>query len=131
MDVEKVLKENCGELLKRYPSFYQQQLIIDYWNTVRFTRKTGKISINIIKTEMDYWQKFEVEVVMEALKTHINQRREYKESYTRGIMRNMQEDKNSGKCWRNKQSNIKQQKSQKQSPDNFKTTPRDLEFLVQ
>ena len=86
--------------------------------------------MNIMKTEMAYWQKFDVDVVMEALKAYINQKQEYRESYTRGIMRNMQEKKNGKKSSLN-YSISKSQKARQSIADNFAATPRDLDFLVE
>lgn len=130
MDVKKVLQEECGDFLKRYATIEQKKMIIAYWEVIRFTRKTGSISVNIMKTEMAYWQKFDVDVVMEALKAHINQKQEYRESYTRGIMRNMQEKKNGKKSSLN-YSISKSQKARQSIADNFAATPRDLDFLVE
>ena len=122
MNVEKVLKEECGDYLKRYSTAEHQQLIITYWDTVRFTRKTGTISANIIKTELAYWEKFDIDVVIRALRAHLSQRREYKESYTRGIMRNMQEKKKGKKAPKEKG---------RSTADNFNAPPRDLNFLIE
>ena len=130
MDVKKVLQEECGDFLKRYATIEQKKMIIAYWEAIRFTRKTGSLSVNIMKTEMAYWQKFDVDVVMEALKAHINQKQEYRESYTRGIMRNMQEKKNGKKSSLN-YSISKSQKARQSIADNFAATPRDLDFLVE
>lgn len=130
MDVKRILQEECGDFLKRYATIEQQKMIIAYWEVIRFTRKTGSISVNIMKTEMAYWQKFDVDVVMEALKAHINQKQEYRESYTRGIMRNMQEKKNGKKSSLN-YSISKSQKARQSIADNFAATPRDLDFLVE
>ncbi len=129
MDVKRILQEECGDFLKRYATIEQQKMIIA-WEVIRFTRKTGSISVNIMKTEMAYWQKFDVDVVMEALKAHINQKQEYRESYTRGIMRNMQEKKNGKKSSLN-YSISKSQKARQSIADNFAATPRDLDFLVE
>ena len=130
MDVKKVLQEECGDFLKRYATIEQKKMIIAYWEVIRFTRKTGSISVNIMKTEMAYWQKFDIDVVMGALREHINQRQEYRESYTRGIMRNMQEKKNGKKSALNNPMS-KQQKPKQSIADNFAATPRDLDFLVE
>ena len=130
MDVKRILQEECGDFLKRYATIEQKKMIIAYWEAIRFTRKTGSLSVNIMKTEMAYWQKFDIDIVINALKTHITQRPEYRESYTRGIMRNMQEKKNGKKSSLN-HSISKSQKARQSIADNFAATPRDLEFLVE
>ncbi|MFF2886996.1 hypothetical protein [Paenibacillus sp. NPDC057967] len=67
----------------------QQQVIDSYWDTIRFTRSTGKISNAIKQREQDYWSKYDPELVIRALNIHIEKYPNIKENYTRGILRNL------------------------------------------
>lgn len=65
------------EILARHPRYSGEQsaVIRDYWDAVRFTRKSGKIAGTVIAREMDYWERFPEDVVMAALKIHIRKYR--------------------------------------------------------
>lgn len=80
------------ELLDRYTP-EQQKVIADYWEVIRWTRQTGKISDGIKRTELEYWQRFEPGVVIRALEIHIDKAPNIREHYTRGIMRNLDTEK--------------------------------------
>lgn len=125
MALESMLQEACKEFLPRYDD-RQRRIIATYWETIAFTRKTGKVSANIMQTEMRYWQRFDADVVVAALAVHNEKYPTFRESYTRGIMRNMQADKDAGRPWQNKGGR------QKQPPkENFKSEERDLNFLIE
>ena len=66
-----------------------QELKKKYWKIIAETRKSGRISENVIRKEEEYWACFPPEVVKEALSIHIKNCRGYRENYTRGIMRNL------------------------------------------
>ena len=76
------------DALERY-SPAQRQVIEAYWETIRFTRSTGKISEGIKQREYEYWAKFEPSLVIRALSIHIEKYPNIKENYTRGILRNL------------------------------------------
>lgn len=78
-----------NELLNRYNQV-QQKVIVEYWEAIRFTRKTGRISDGIKRREMEYWNRFEPNVVIQALQIHMEKYPTFREEYTRGIMRNLQ-----------------------------------------
>lgn len=86
---------DAQKLLSRY-THEQQELIIQYWNTVRFTRKSGKIADSVKLREMEYWAKYPVDVVIEALKIHIAKYQTKTEDYTRGIIRRLAREKEMG-----------------------------------
>lgn len=67
--------------------------ILEYWKVLRFTRQSGKIAPSVIEKEMDYWEQFDTDVVLESLAIHIQKHATKKEDYTRGIMRRMQKEK--------------------------------------
>lgn len=75
------------DALERYTPA-QRQVIEAYWETIRFTRSTGKVSDGVKQREYEYWTKFEPEIVIEALGIHIEGYPTHREDYTRGIMRN-------------------------------------------
>lgn len=68
-------------------------VIEKYFEQLRWTRKTGKISESIRNKELAYWEKFEPKVVIEALKTHMEKYPTMREEYTRGIIRNIDRSK--------------------------------------
>lgn len=70
-----------------------EELKQEYWKVIRHTRKSGKISQNIIDTEEAFWNKYPDDVVAAALREHISKHPDYKERYTRGIIRNMNAQK--------------------------------------
>ena len=68
-----------------------EELKEQYWRTLAYTRKSGRISPNVKKKTEAQWEKYPREIVEEALRIHIRQYRDpsYKENYTLGIMRNL------------------------------------------
>lgn len=79
-----VLKEK----LRRYTP-EQTKVIEQYWDTLRFTRKTGQIADGIKEREYEYWERFDPALVIEALNIHIRKYPNIRENYTRGILRNL------------------------------------------
>ncbi|MDO4793456.1 MAG: hypothetical protein Q3993_04685 [Filifactor alocis] len=75
--------------LERY-SEEDKRVIEQYFECLRDGRLTGKVSPAILEREVKYWEKFSVDVVIEALRIHIRDYPAHRESYTRGIMRNLQ-----------------------------------------
>lgn len=68
-----------------------EELKEQYWRTLVYTRKSGRISENVKKKVEEQWEKYPREIVEEALRIHIRKYRDpsYKENYTLGIMRNL------------------------------------------
>lgn len=75
--------------LERY-SEIDRKVIEQYFECLREGRLTGKISEAILEREVKYWEKFSTDVVIEALRIHVRDYPSHRESYTRGIMRNLQ-----------------------------------------
>ncbi len=75
-----------------------EELKEQYWRTIAYTRKSGRISPNVKKKAEAQWEKYPREIVEEALRIHIRQYRDpsYKENYTLGIMRNLQKQAQAG-----------------------------------
>ena len=71
----------------------EEHLKENYWKVIARTRKSGRISPNVIRKEEEAWKQYDEDVVKEALAVHILKYQGYKENYTRGIMRNMQRQK--------------------------------------
>lgn len=71
-------------------------LVESYWRVVCRTRKSGRISQSVKDKMQEKWKKFDEDVVKEALQIHMNRYKEYSESYTIGIMRNLQKNKIAG-----------------------------------
>lgn len=70
-----------------------EELKKEYWKVLARTRKSGRISQGVKDKEEARWGKFDGDVVMEALRIHISRYPEYKETYTRGIMKNLAQKK--------------------------------------
>ena len=83
------------KLLERYTP-QQQKAIAAYWETIRFTRRTGQVSDGIKRREMEYWEKFDARLVIQALEIHIKKYPNIRENYTRGILRNLKGESGHG-----------------------------------
>lgn len=83
--------ETIEDVLARFPRYSSEQLTVirDYWETIRFTRKTGKVAPNIVARQMEYWERFPVDIVLEALEIHMRRYQTKQEDYTAGIMRRL------------------------------------------
>lgn len=68
----------------------QKEVIKKYFEALADTRLTGKVSEGIKNREVKYWERFSVLVVIQALSIHIQKYPYAKETYTRGIMRNLE-----------------------------------------
>lgn len=76
------------KLLERYTPG-QQKVIAAYWETIRFTRRTGQVSDGIKRRELEYWARFDPATVIQALEIHMDKYPHIRENYTRGILRNL------------------------------------------
>ena len=74
-----------------------EELITNYWRTVAKTRTSGRIAQSVKDRVRESWAAFDEDVVKEALRIHIDRYPTYKETYTIGIMRNLQKQKAAGK----------------------------------
>lgn len=78
--------EEVVEQFTRYPPD-QRAVILRYWDSIKDTRATGKIANSVIESNMNYWEKFELDIVIESLEVHMMRHLGKKEDYTCGIMR--------------------------------------------
>lgn len=76
----------------RYPP-EQREGISRYWDSIKDTRATGKIANSVIESNMNYWEKFDPDIVIESLEVHMMRHLGKKEDYTCGIMRGRAEEK--------------------------------------
>lgn len=91
-----------SELSSRYNA--DQRLVIEeYWETIRFTRRTCKVADGVRDKEMTYWARFPVEIVIQALRIHISKYSNLREQYTRGIIRNLAREGSYGQGTKGKQ----------------------------
>lgn len=95
---ERPEEPTIDEILARRPRYSGEQaaVIRDYWDAVRFTRKSGKIAGTVIAREIDYWERFPPDIVMAALKIHVRKYRGKDEKYTEGIMRRLEKERERG-----------------------------------
>jgi len=94
-NISPYLLSNLGSTGGRYGTDGLQD-IVAYFETLRFTRKSGRLAESVIDRELDYWQRFDVDVVLLTLRLHRHKYPYQHEDYTRGIMRRMQKDKERG-----------------------------------
>lgn len=73
-----------------------KELKDNYWKIVSRTRTSGRISPSVKERVEASWQRFDEDVISQALRIHIDRYPTYKENYTVGIMRNLQRQKDSG-----------------------------------
>ncbi|MCM1234869.1 MAG: hypothetical protein NC489_32605 [Ruminococcus flavefaciens] len=64
-----------------------------YWEIIAQTRKSGRIAESVRNRIEGTWARFDEDVVMEALQIHMQRYPMYRETYTVGIMRNLQKRK--------------------------------------
>ncbi len=65
------------------------EVIEEYWECIRYTRRTGTVAEGIINKEQSYWERFPADAVIKALRIHIDKYPAHREQYTRGIIRNL------------------------------------------
>lgn len=70
-----------------------EELKEQYWRVLAHTRKSCRIAESVKEKSEKKWKDFDEDVVLEALQIHIDRYKPYKESYTIGIMRNLQKKK--------------------------------------
>lgn len=64
-----------------------------YWKAISRTRKSGRIADSVRQRIEGTWERFDEDVVLEALQIHMQRYPMYRETYTVGIMRNLQRQK--------------------------------------
>lgn len=80
--------KSLEELMSRY-STDQMKVVRKYWNCIRHTRRTAKISAGVIQRWMDKWSKYETRTIVEAMLVHVSKHQDKREEYTAGIIRGM------------------------------------------
>lgn len=83
--------EEVVSQFKRY-SLNQVDVILKYWDVIRLTRKTENIANSVIESTMEYWEKFDIDIVIESLDIHRRKYPERREEYTLGIMRGKRDE---------------------------------------
>lgn len=88
-DKEETIIAEIKDLRRSYSS-ETQDLINQYWQVIKKTRKTNIVSYNIILKTMKQWEKYDSIVIHYALKKHIESYDDgdHNEKYTLGIIRN-------------------------------------------
>ena len=88
-DYTSKIKDLLAAFNQKIPGFID--LNKRYWDVIRETRKTGKISKSVIYNNMKKWEKYSPVVIEYALTTHIHNHAGKREEYTLGIMRRTNE----------------------------------------
>lgn len=89
IDYTPKIKDLLAAFNQKIPGFID--LNKRYWDVIRETRKTGKISKSVIYNNMKKWEKYSPVVIEYALTTHIHNHAGKREEYTLGIMRRTNE----------------------------------------
>ncbi|GGB43461.1 hypothetical protein GCM10011409_21340 [Lentibacillus populi] len=106
-DKEKDYTSKIKDLLPVFSSIPDfNQLNKKYWDVIRETRKTGKVSKSVIYNTMNKWQKYDPVVIEYALRSHIDMHSGKKEEYTIGIMRNTSKDEAQNRMNQKNKSNV-------------------------
>lgn len=81
-----------SRLLSRYTQ-EQQEVINRYWEVIRFTRKSARVADSVKLRELEYWDRYPPDVVIEALDIHLSRYPTKQEDYTRGIIRRIMRER--------------------------------------
>lgn len=73
-----------------------KQLKEEYWKVLSRTRNSGRIAQSVKDRVEKNWERYDEDVIMEALRIHMSRYPGYRETYTVGIMRNIQKRKDAG-----------------------------------
>lgn len=65
----------------------------EYWKIIAQTRKSGRIAESVRLRIEGTWDRFDEDVIIESLQIHMQRYPMYRETYTVGIMRNLQKRK--------------------------------------
>lgn len=90
-----ITPQTVEEIISSFKRYSTDQLktIADYWEVIRFTRKHSKVAPGIVQKEMEYWERFPADTVIDSLSLHSRKYQSKQESYTRGIIRRSQAEK--------------------------------------
>lgn len=97
----------------------------NYWKTISRTRKSKRISPNVKQRVEASWERFDDDVIRQALRIHVDRYPNYKENYTIGIMRNLQREKDSGKSITSEKKNSFNQ-GEKRNDYDFEALEKEL-----
>ena len=110
----------------------QKAVIKKYFEVLADTRLTGKLSDGIKNREVKYWERFSVPVVIQALSIHIQKYPYAKETYTRGIMRNLEAQGYQGQLKAQERSKRKDYETVKDmSPNRRKEYEEEMKLFYQ
>lgn len=83
------------KLRERYRAS-QLLAVARYFEKLVETRKTRRLAESVIIKEMEYWERFPADVVVQALEIHIRKYPHKREDYARGIMRSLAREQSDG-----------------------------------
>ncbi|ABO49047.1 hypothetical protein Dred_0502 [Desulforamulus reducens MI-1] len=86
------------DILDQFPRYSSRQTdtLRDYWQLVSQTRKHRNISPSIVAKQMNQWEQYPAEIVLEAITIHLTRHRDKREEYTTGIMRRLVQEQERG-----------------------------------
>lgn len=92
-ETKKMTPPSWEELARRY-SPKDQEVLDEYWQMIRRTRKSGKLAESVVLKWMDKWSVFPADVVIAGLRIHLAKYPSKREEYTYGIIRRLAEERN-------------------------------------
>lgn len=107
----------------------QKEVIKKYFEVIADTRLTGKLSESICNREVKYWERFSVPVVIHALEIHIQKYPSMRETYTRGIMRNLEAQGYQGKTNQSRTKRKDFETAQDMSPNRRKEYEEEMKLF--
>ena len=107
----------------------QKAVIKKYFEVIADTRLTGKLSEGIKNREVKYWERFSVPVVIQALSIHIQKYPSIRETYTRGIMRNLEAQGYQGQVNQTRSKRKDSETTQDMSPNRRKEYEEEMKLF--
>ncbi|MDO7788805.1 replication protein [Desulforamulus aquiferis] len=98
-------QETIKDILTRFPRYTRTQTdkLLNYWQMISRTHKNRTIPSTNVAKEMNYWERFPVGIVMEAIELHLCKYPGKNQDYTAGIMRRLLKEKGGSESGTNSQ----------------------------
>lgn len=77
--------------INAFPSNTSKEILTDYFNVIRLTRETVKISAKLLTNQIEKMSIYSANQLNYALKIHTDKHEDKREKYTLGILRNLKE----------------------------------------
>lgn len=85
---EPATMEEVFQLFPRY-NVSQQEILREYWQNIGLTFKGDRLSLASVSQYMNQWERYPVDIVLEAMLLHLQRYPHKRLTYTAGIMRRL------------------------------------------